>query len=197
MGNRKITLRTVKNRENIHPYSRKAHQLSRVYQRREKMSEKEKKKAANPKGERWVWFRYAFDEEKPAATKAELQELVEIYLQRHDEEINELEAARTRGHNRKAKTPRQEFLEALKESETNEYIAGMELPDMTNGKMLKLLREWDGDKNGMSRIRTIRVHKPVTTATTSNVSTETAQKQNNDTTNNDVKKAVETDRMEE
>ena len=41
---------------------------------------------------------------------------------------------------------------------------------MTNGKTLKLLREWDGDKNSMTRMTTIRLQKPKddtkTTATT-------------------------------
>lgn len=31
---------------------------------------------------------------------------------------------------------------------------------MTNGKTLKLLREWDGDKNSMPRMTTIRLQKP-------------------------------------
>lgn len=32
---------------------------------------------------------------------------------------------------------------------------------MTNGKTLKLLREWDGDKNSMPRMTTIRLQKIV------------------------------------
>lgn len=35
----------------------------------------------------------------------------------------------------------------------------IELPDMTNGKTLKLLREWDGDKNSMPRMTTTRLQK--------------------------------------
>lgn len=31
---------------------------------------------------------------------------------------------------------------------------------MTNGKTLKLLREWDGDKNSMPRMTTLRLQKP-------------------------------------
>jgi translation machinery-associated protein 16 len=88
-----------------------------------------------------------------------LYELIELYLARHDEEIEQLENDRCRGH-RKPKSPRQDLLEALKEREANEYVSGLELPDLTNGKTLKLLREWDGDKNSMSRISTIRIQKP-------------------------------------
>lgn len=110
-------------------------------------------------GERWLWFRYAFEEDKPVATKPEMHELIELYLERHDEEINELEKDRNRGH-KKPKNARQQLLESIKAREASEYTSGMELPDMTNGKTLKLLREWDGDKNSMTRMTTIRLQKP-------------------------------------
>lgn len=107
----------------------------------------------------------------------DMHELIKLYLARNDDEINTLEKERARGH-KKPKSPRQHFLEALKERESNEYVSGLgqlqkeliilnnnlcikELPDMTNGKTLELLREWDGDKNSMSRIKTIRVRKPL------------------------------------
>lgn len=106
----------------------------------------------------------------------DMHELIQLYLARNDDEINTLEKERARGH-KKPKSSRQHFLEALKERESNEYVSGLgqlqkeliilnnlcikELPDMTNGKTLELLREWDGDKNSMSRIKTIRVRKPL------------------------------------
>jgi translation machinery-associated protein 16 len=37
----------------------------------------------------------------------------------------------------------------------------IELPDLTNGKAVKLLREWDGDTNSMTRIKTVRLHQRV------------------------------------
>lgn len=75
-------------------------------------------------GERWIWFRYAFEEDKIVATKPEMHELVEAYLVRHDDEIAELEQERYKGH-KKPKGPRQDQLEALKISENNEYISGI------------------------------------------------------------------------
>ncbi|KAI8978941.1 translation machinery-associated protein 16 [Pilobolus umbonatus] len=159
MGSKRHTLKTIKNREAIHPYSRKAQQITRVYQRKEKLAKKESQRAHNPIGDRWLWFRYIFDEDKITATKEEMHELIELYLMRHDEEIEELEAERHKGH-KKPKSPRQILLETLREQELNEYNSGMELPDMTNGKILKLLRDWDGDKNSMSRIKTIRISAP-------------------------------------
>ncbi|KAI8061861.1 translation machinery-associated protein 16 [Gilbertella persicaria] len=178
MGNRKITLKTIKNREGIHPYSRKAHQISRVHQRKEKLAAQEKKKSNNPIGERWIWFRYAFDEDKSVATKADMHELIEIYLTRHDEEIDTLESDRNKGH-RKPKTPRQELLESIRQSEMNEYVSGMELPDMTNGRILRLLRDWDGDKNSMKRITTIRLQKPTEPVANTAMAVDTKKQKSN------------------
>lgn len=109
------------------------------------------------------------------ATKDEIHELIQDYLQRHDEEIEQLEKERN-GRHKRPKSSRQITLESLIESEKSEYASGLgnltkgfqiivfnkyllELPDMTNGKALKLLREWDGDKNGMTRIATMRIQK--------------------------------------
>lgn len=36
----------------------------------------------------------------------------------------------------------------------------LELPDFTNGKILSFLREWDGDRGSMSRIKTMKFKKP-------------------------------------
>ncbi|CAO3681178.1 unnamed protein product [Rhizopus stolonifer] len=82
-----------------------------------------------------------------------------MYLTRNDEELEELEQNRNKEH-RTPKTPRQDFLEALKLREVNEYVSGIELPNFTNGKVLSFIREWDGDRNSMSRIKTLRFKKP-------------------------------------
>lgn len=59
-----------------------------------------------------------------------MHELVEAYLVRHDDEIEELEKDRYKGH-KKPKGPRQDNLEALRISERNEYTSGI-------GKYMKL-----------------------------------------------------------
>lgn len=134
--------------------------------------------------------------------------MIEQYLERHDEEIEQLENERN-GRHKRPKSARQVTLESLIESEKSEYISGLgkmkkrhkgeihiahvfillELPDMTNGKVLKLLREWDGDKNSMTRIATIRIHKKQESdskgekETVSNMNVD-SKKQKNPSTNN-------------
>lgn len=75
-------------------------------------------------GERWLWFRYAIEEDRVTVTKPEIYELIDMYLTRNDEELEELEQNRNKEH-RTPKTPRQDFLEALKLREVNEYESGI------------------------------------------------------------------------
>ena len=108
-----------------------------------------------------------------------MHELIELYLERHAEEIDDLEKDRSRGH-KKPKNARQQLLESIKAREASEYISGMELPDMTNGKTLKLLRDWDGDKNSMPRMTTIRLQKPDNNSETAPVVASTDNKKEKD-----------------
>ncbi|KAG0173009.1 hypothetical protein DFQ28_006345 [Apophysomyces sp. BC1034] len=156
-GSKRLTLKTIKNRENVHPYSRKARQISRVYMRKEKLEKKSSERATNPKAERWLWFRFAFDDALPSATRADIHELIDMYLKRNDEELQKLREDRESSSFKRPKSSRETLLEALIASEHAEYVSGFELPDLTNGKSVKVLREWDGDQNGMTRIATIRV----------------------------------------
>ncbi|KAI8148026.1 translation machinery-associated protein 16, partial [Fennellomyces sp. T-0311] len=166
-NNKRHTLKNIKNRDELHPYSRKARQLTRVALRSHKLANK--RPATNPKGiqglfqpqccsnsinivERWLWFRYALDESLLCATKAQVYELIDMYLKRHDEELEALDQQRKKGGHR-TKVPRHDLLTALKTSEESEYKSGFELPDLMVEKNVRMLREWDGDVNGMPRIR--------------------------------------------
>jgi translation machinery-associated protein 16 len=53
-----------------------------------------------------------------------MHELVELYLERHNEEIELLDQERHKGH-KKPKSPRQQLLESIRTTEENEYRSGM------------------------------------------------------------------------
>ncbi|KAI9014429.1 hypothetical protein CLU79DRAFT_767559 [Phycomyces nitens] len=160
-NNKRHTLKTIKNREECHPSSRKARQLTRVFLRKERLDQRSTERSnSNPKAERWLWFRYALDESLPIATMKEMHDLVEMYLERNNDELEKLVKDRQIG-GRRPKTKRELLLLALIESERAEYKSGFEVPDMTNGKTLKLLRDWDGDNNSMARMQSIRISAPI------------------------------------
>ncbi|ORZ18991.1 hypothetical protein BCR42DRAFT_411995 [Absidia repens] len=159
-NNKRHTLKTVKKREELHPYSRKAQQLSRIIMRKDKLTTT--RGATTTKdllAQRWMWFRFALDESLPCTTKADMHDMIEMYLERNDDELKRLQQERVT--TKRPKTSREHMIEAAIASDKDEYKSGMELPDLTNGKAVKLLRAWEGDTNGMNLIKTIRLHKPV------------------------------------
>ncbi|KAI9312937.1 hypothetical protein BX666DRAFT_788932 [Dichotomocladium elegans] len=158
-GNKKHTLKNIKNREAAHPYSRKALQLQRVVMRSSKLSaRKNDRSAANYRAEKWLWFRYALDESVKAATLQEVHDLIDTYIARNDDQLAEFEGElKKTGH--RVKSPKHDLLLAQKAADENEYVSGIELPDLTDGKNLKRLRNWDGDMNGAALIKTRMFYK--------------------------------------
>ncbi|CAO3631589.1 unnamed protein product [Cunninghamella echinulata] len=127
--------------------------------RKDKLESKGIPLAKDLKAQRWMWFRFALDENLPCIPKKDIHELINMYLVRHDEELETLKEQRS--VTKRPKSSREHLLEASLTSDKDEYRSGFELPDLTNGKVVKLLRAWDGDTNSMSRIKTILVSMPM------------------------------------
>ncbi|CAO3661761.1 unnamed protein product [Umbelopsis ramanniana] len=159
-NNKRHTLKTIKNRDSMHPSSRKAFQLTRVVMRNDRLEQRARSKDSigNPKIDRYLWFKFALDDALPCASSDELHSLIEMYLSRNDEELEKLQALRK--DSKRPKGNRQDMLEALVKKEHDEYDNGFELPDLQNPKIVKILRAWDGDKNSMARIKTKTVQNP-------------------------------------
>ncbi|ORY98130.1 translation machinery-associated protein 16 [Syncephalastrum racemosum] len=158
-GNKKLTLKNIKNRDAAHPYSRKAKQLNRAIQRKEKLTTaRAARHSSNPRVERWLWFRFALDENLPCASEEHVHELIRMYIDRTDDELEELEKKASKAMHRQ-KSPKIEVLKSLKHSEENEYESGMELPILTDADVVKILRAWDGDANSLARIKTTLYRK--------------------------------------
>uniref|UniRef100_U9SUD3 Translation machinery-associated protein 16 n=1 Tax=Rhizophagus irregularis (strain DAOM 181602 / DAOM 197198 / MUCL 43194) TaxID=747089 RepID=U9SUD3_RHIID len=144
-NNKRHTFKQIKNKKSIiHPSSRKAAQLQRISLRKDRLE----------RVERLLWFKYAFDDTLPCATKAEVYDLIEMFINRNDDEILRLKSTH------KVNSSKYFYLESLKLKEKKEYIEGFEIPDFMNPKNVKLLRQWDGDINSMTRIKIIRIEDP-------------------------------------
>ncbi|RGB26691.1 hypothetical protein C1646_720434 [Rhizophagus diaphanus] len=157
-NNKRHTFKQIKNKKSIiHPSSRKAAQLQRISLRKDRLERGKSQRLSErvkPIVERLLWFRYAFDDTLPCATKAEVYDLIEMFINRNDVEILRLKSTH------KVNSSKYFYLESLKLKEKKEYIEGFEIPDFMNPKNVKLLRQWDGDMNSMSRIKIIRIEDP-------------------------------------
>ncbi|CAG8496599.1 12046_t:CDS:2 [Funneliformis mosseae] len=159
-NNKRHTFKQIKNKNSIiHPSSRKAAQLQRITLRKDRLERDKARRIseAQPIVERLLWFRYALDDALPCATKAEVYDLIEMYIARNDDDISNLDSPK---YVHKTKSSKQFLLDALKLKEKREYMEGFEIPNLMDPKNVKILRQWDGDTNSMSRIKTIRIEDP-------------------------------------
>ncbi|KAG0014239.1 hypothetical protein BGZ81_000581 [Podila clonocystis] len=160
-NNKRHTMKAIKNKDMIHPSSRKAQQVMRVVLRKDRLEHRQKIKAnqSHSQSDRILWFRHIVPEEALTLTREQHHELIEEYLARFNEEYESLVALHRPGKIR-PKAAREDLLLAMMNKERQEYATGFELPDFTSPKNVKILRAWDGDLNSLNRIKLIRLHDP-------------------------------------
>ncbi|KAJ1980520.1 translation machinery-associated protein 16 [Dimargaris cristalligena] len=158
-NNKKKSLKNIKGKETAHPYSRKARQIQRSLLRHDKFVEGRSSRLGlqNKSSERYLWFRYAMDDAKKSLSKAEVHELVQMYIERNDGEIEKLLSERRKGQ----PMPKNiEVLKMIKKSTDDEYRSGLKLPDLTHIATVEYLRDWNGDMNGIANMKFIIMTKP-------------------------------------
>ncbi|ORY31416.1 hypothetical protein BCR39DRAFT_450231, partial [Naematelia encephala] len=136
--NRRLTKKTIKGKEGLHPGSRKAGQLTRVHLRTAKLQSqaKARKEANASKVQRPLFFYNSLSSPHPL-TVPSLKALVAlVYLTRYDTRIEELVAERRPG---RPKAKELSELEEVKARETKEYETGLEVPDLTHPPTTRLL----------------------------------------------------------
>ncbi|KAJ2267412.1 translation machinery-associated protein 16 [Coemansia sp. RSA 371] len=107
------------------------------------------------RGQKIVWFRDRINEDDLKTQKTwtlmEMRSLLDEYLQRNNEDMDELKTKReeTRGL-----SPKEELFVQVVETERKEAkLAGLDVPDLNNGLVVKTLRIWDGDVNSITTIK--------------------------------------------
>ncbi|KAF9430284.1 hypothetical protein BGZ94_007553 [Podila epigama] len=160
-NNKRHTMKSIKNKDMIHPSSRKAQQVMRVVLRKDRLEHRQRIKAnqAHTQSERILWFRHIVPEDAITLTREQHHELIEEYLARFNEEYESLIALHRPGKVR-PKAAREDLLLALMNKERQEYETGFEIPDFSSPKNVKVLRAWDGDLNSLNRIRLLRLRDP-------------------------------------
>ncbi|KAJ1722117.1 translation machinery-associated protein 16 [Coemansia erecta] len=169
-NNKRKRVAKIKGKEKAHPYSRKARQIARAMNT-ESMIARNKSDRLNmamSRGQKLVWFRDNLDEieyaeapentgedgQKIKWTMYELGQLVDLYLERHEEELEKIDEKKKLG---RLLTPKEAlFLENIKVERNEAEMSGLEVPDLTDKELVEFLRGWDGDVNSVSLIKKIR-----------------------------------------
>ncbi|GJJ11274.1 hypothetical protein Clacol_005506 [Clathrus columnatus] len=143
----------------FHPQSRKAGQLERVQLRKAKLvsAAQKKVKRESAKVDRFVFFYHAIAPEVDALSLEELHTIVrDIWLKRHDEELEQEKTLRRKG---RPKSVNQLRLEEIILQEREEYRTGFEVPDLTHAATVKLFRQWGQTGVGyLDILRYIRIN---------------------------------------
>lgn len=156
-NNKKKTLKSIKNKATAHPYSRKATQIRRALHRNVKIDVLNSKRSSTQLAiiNKQIFFKHAIDPTLPCISKADLLELILMYLSRFDDEINRLTSLQRK--DRKT-DPKLASLLLVKSSEMEEFkSSGMEVVDLTDKQTVKMVHLWDGDFNFYKTLKLIRI----------------------------------------
>ncbi|CAF1329425.1 unnamed protein product [Adineta steineri] len=142
----------------MHPNSRKAKQVSKIECHAGRVVKKRQNTKAkfNNLRERIQWFKDQLDENQTQLSKQEVNELIQRYLQRFQDELDQIEMKNQIGH--RQKTPqyasRKSLIESTVNGEQHEYETnGIEIPNLTQTDAVKELRIWDGSIRFMPRLK--------------------------------------------
>ncbi|OSD05525.1 hypothetical protein PYCCODRAFT_1443362 [Trametes coccinea BRFM310] len=142
----------------FHPNSRKAGQLVRTQLRKSKLAEqaKERSKKQGTQVNIYSFFYHALPPESGELSLEELHYIVkDVWLARHDQELEEEKAARRKG---RPKSMREMKLEEQKLRELELYRTGMEVLDLTHPTNVELFRKWDQKEAAyIQQLRFIRI----------------------------------------
>ncbi|KAF8556412.1 hypothetical protein OG21DRAFT_631643 [Imleria badia] len=149
--------KSTKKEKIFHPDSRKAAQLARTHLRKSKLAEatvKRSKKHAT-QVDVYGFFYHAL----PPVGVLSLEELHtvvrDIWLTRHDDELEQERAARRKG---RPKSTKEAKLDEIKLRETEEYRTGIEVPDLRDEPTVQLFRKWDQKEAAyVQQLRFIRI----------------------------------------
>ncbi|EGV93796.1 translation machinery-associated protein 16 isoform X2 [Cricetulus griseus] len=141
----------------IHPYSRKAAQITRESHKQDKKERLKTERALrlNLIGDKLQWFHSHLDTNKTRYTKKDACELIERYLSRFSSELEQIELHNSikdrqgrRHHSREA------VIKQTMERERQQYEGyGFEIPDILDANNLQTFRQWDFDLKKLPNIK--------------------------------------------
>jgi translation machinery-associated protein 16 len=141
---KKAATKPKQKREKIfHPESRKAGQLARTQLRKSKLMKAASKrhKKFSSQIDVFSFFYHAIPPDSGVLSLEELHDIVQnIWLTRHDIDLEAEQTARRKGRPKSAKELK---LEEIKLREVEEYRTGMEVIDLTHAPTVELFRKWN------------------------------------------------------
>ncbi|ODV83028.1 hypothetical protein CANARDRAFT_178044 [[Candida] arabinofermentans NRRL YB-2248] len=153
----KITKKINSKKSPLHPKGRKARLLSRATLREEKLNKKKLNHTAYKSDELMIvgFLQQIITEQSPYNTMdkfndEEIELFIDTFINRDEDELQELKDNRRSG---RPASKRQDSIELRMKSDLNLYKSGWDIPDLTDVDNVKLLRNWKGERGGITAIK--------------------------------------------
>ncbi|XP_026501307.1 translation machinery-associated protein 16 homolog [Vanessa tameamea] len=152
----------IKNLEKLkHPNSRKTISLAK------KMLKNEKKNnnkigthvKQNLIGEKILWFKERIPEGCVILDKEHTLKLIETYLARFDEELEQIALKNSIGQRKSRQhASREDIINITKKRDIEEFeTCGLEMPDLMNAQQMEVLKNWNGELRFLQNFKLKRI----------------------------------------
>lgn len=140
-----------------HPQSRKTLALAR---KMKKINNREKKKTghavkANIVGKKLGWFAEQLEDRSEALNSQEFEELIDRYLSRFDEELEQIKLVQSINKQRNNQhASREASIKMTLEKERENFNAGgLELPNLCDSSEFMKFQQWDGNAQSIQHLK--------------------------------------------
>ncbi|XP_049879606.1 translation machinery-associated protein 16 homolog [Pectinophora gossypiella] len=146
-----------------HPNSRKTLSLAKKMKRNER---KEQNKLGthikqNLTGEKILWFKERIPEGCSVLATEQVLELINTYLARFDEELEQIQLKNSVGHRKNRQhASREDVINITKKRELEEFdTCGIEMPDLMDAQQMEVLKTWNGELRYLQHFKLRRFSK--------------------------------------
>lgn len=146
-----------------HPNSRKTLSLAKQMKKSEKRDQKKLGThiKQNMTGEKILWFKDRIPENSTVLSKEQVLGLVQTYLTRFDEELEQITLKNSVGQRKSRQhASREDIINITKKRELEEFeTCGIELPNFMDLSQMEVLRNWNGELRFLQKFKLKRFAK--------------------------------------
>lgn len=144
-----------------HPNSRKTISFVKKLKKGEKRDQK--KLGTDIKnnliGEKILWFKERIPEDCAVLSKDQTLELMQTYLARFDEELEQIALKNSIGQRKNRQhASREDIINITKKKEQEEFeTCGLEMPDLLDHQQMQVLKNWNGELRYLQHFKLKRI----------------------------------------
>jgi len=144
----------------LHPNSRRAAKLTKVFHRDEKLQRRKEEhdNKSTALRDKLCWFKSQLEEDKDKYSLVEVSDMITKYINRFGERLKEIkdqnEFNKEKGRHGRFCASEEEAMKMVFEREQDAFITGkFEAPDLTNRVNVKKMKKWEGETKDILNLK--------------------------------------------